>query len=137
MSNQRRRAGERGAVGTIIIVWIVVTALVGVAVIDASSIFLTRFRLSDVASTAATQAANAYRGDRSVEGACQAAVQSIGSDDADAQIAKKNGCVVNPTTGQVTITVRKSAQTILAGRIDFTKHYAKVVVSETNGPSTL
>jgi uncharacterized membrane protein len=137
MSNQRRRAGERGAVGTIIIVWIVVTVLVGVAVIDASSIFLTRFRLSDVASTAATQAANAYRGDRSVEGACQAAVQSIGSDDADAQIAKKNGCVVNPTTGQVTITVRKSAQTILAGRIDFTKHYAKVVVSETNGPSTL
>ena len=137
MSNQRRRAGERGAVGTIIIVWIVVTALVGVAVIDASSIFLTRFRLSDVASTAATQAANAYRGDRSVQDACQAAVQSMASDDADAQLAKKNGCVVNPTTGQVTITVRKSAQTILAGRIGFTKHYAKVVVSETNGPSTL
>jgi len=140
MSNQPGRAiwrGQRGAVGTLIIVWIVVTAVIGVAVIDASSIFLTRFRLSDVASNAATQAANSYRSDPSVQVACQAAIQSIATDDPQAQMAKKNGCVVNPTTGQVTITVRKPAKTILAGRLSFTKHYAKVVATETNGPSTL
>lgn len=140
MSEQPERTigrGQRGAVGTLIIVWIVVTALIGIAVIDASSIFLTRFRLSDVASSAATQAANAYRGDRSVQDACQAAIQSITSDDPQAQLAKKDGCVVNPTTGQVTITVHKAAKTILAGRLGFTRHYAKVVVTETNGPSTL
>lgn len=140
MSRRTQRAigrDERGAVGTLIVVWIVVTALIGVAVIDASSIFLTKFRLSDVASTAATQAANTYRGDRSVQDACAAAIQSIRSDDAEAQLARKTGCVVNPTTGQVTITVRKVAKTILAGRLGFTKHYAKVVATETNGPSTL
>jgi len=140
MSNQPVRAigrDQRGAVGTLIVVWIVITAFIGIAVIDASSIFLTRFRLSDVASSAATQAANAYHGNHSIQGACQAAVQSITADDPQAQLAKKDGCVVNPTTGQVTITVRKAAKTILAGRLSFTKHYAKVVATETNGPSTL
>jgi uncharacterized membrane protein len=140
MSNQPGRAigrDQRGAVGTLIVVWIVITAFIGIAVIDTSSIFLTRFHLSDVASTAATQAANAYHGNRSIQSACQAAVQSITADDPQAQLAKKDGCVVNPTTGQVTITVHKAAKTILAGRLSFTKHYAKVVSTETNGPSTL
>jgi len=140
MSNQPGRAigrDQRGAVGTLIVVWIVVTVLIGVAVIDASSIFLTRFRLADVASSAATQAANTYRGDHSVQDACQAAIQSIATDDPEAQLAKKGGCVVNQTTGQFTITVHKAAKTILAGRLSFTKHYAKVVATETNGPSTL
>jgi len=141
MSNQptRRPIGrdQRGAVGTLIVVWIVVTVLIGVAVIDTSSIFLTRFRLADVASTAATQAANAYRGDHSVQDACAAAVGSITSDDPAVQLAKKDGCVVNTVTGEVTITVHKAAKTILAGRLSFTKHYAKVVATESNGPSTL
>jgi hypothetical protein len=140
MSNvgtNRLHRDQGGAVGTLIIVWLAIIVVIGVAAIDASSIVLTKFRLADVASNASTQAANAYRTTRSESAACQAAVDSIATDDAAAQLAKKNGCVVNPTTGAVTITVHKAAKTIVAGRLSFTKHYAKVVATETNGPSTL
>lgn len=127
---------ETGVVGKIIVVWLVVVALVGVAVIDAGSIAFTKFGLADVASTAATQAANAYQGDRDVAAACRAAATSIVDSDPSAKLAKK-GCVVNEQTGAVTITVRKQAKTILADRLGFTKRLAKVTATETNGPTSL
>ena len=37
----------------------------------------------------------------------------------------------------VTITVRKDAKTMLAGKLSFTKKYAKVSATETNGPTAL
>lgn len=136
-TSDRRTLGERGAIGTMIVVWVLVVVAIGIALIDAGSIVLTKFQLSDVASSAATQAANAYRGNQNEAGACQAAVQSIATDDQTAQLAKKGGCVIDPTTGAVTITVRKVAKTILAGRLGFTKRFAKVLATETNGPSNL
>ena len=128
--------GETGAVGWIIVVWLVVVAVIGVTAIDAGSIAFTKFRLADVASSASTLAANNFKGSRNVESACQAAVASIAADDASAKLANK-GCVVDVPTGTVTITVRKEATTILAGRLGFTKHFTKVTATETNGPTSL
>jgi hypothetical protein len=119
-----------------ILVWLAVVVVVGVAAIDAGSIAFTKFRLADVASTASTQAANAFRSSTNVATACQAAEASIAADDASAKLAKK-GCVVDPATGTVTITVRKDADTILADKLSFTKKYAKVSATETNGPTAL
>lgn len=127
---------EAGVVGKIIVLWLVVVALLGVAFIDAGSIAFTKFGLADVASAAARQAANTYRGDRNVAAACQAAVTSIADSDPGAKLGKK-GCLVNEQTGAVTITVRKQAKTILAGRFGFTKRFAKVTATETNGPTSL
>jgi uncharacterized membrane protein len=119
-----------------IVVWLVMVAVIGVAAIDAGSITLTKFGLSGVADNAATQAANAYHNTPNVGLACQAAVASIASDDPSVKLAFK-GCVVNQRTGVVTITVKKIAKTIVAGRIGFTKHFAKVSATASNGPSTL
>ncbi len=71
-----------------------------------------------------------------VAAACQAAVTSIATDDASAKLTKK-GCVIDPATGAVTITVRKDAKTILADKLSFTKKYARVSATETNGPTAL
>jgi hypothetical protein len=138
MSESRNRFhhGEAGAVGWLIVIWLVVVAVIGVTAIDAGSIAFTKFRLADVASTASTQAANAFNGSKNVEAACQAAVASIATDDASAKLANK-GCVVDVPTGTVTITVRKEAKTILAGHLGFTKHFTKVTATETNGPTSL
>jgi hypothetical protein len=127
---------ESGAVGRIIIVWLVVVAAIGVTAIDAGSIAFTKFRLADVASSASTSAANSFRGTKNVNAACQAAVASIAATDASAKLTNK-GCVVDVPTGTVTITVRKEAKTILVGRLSFAKHFAKVTATETNGPTSL
>lgn len=128
--------GESGAVGWIIVIWLVVVAVIGVTAIDAGSIAFTKFRLADVASSASTQAANNFKGSKNVEAACQVAAASVAAADASAKLANK-GCVVDVPTGNVTITVRKEAKTILVGRISFTKHFSKVTATETNGPTSL
>ncbi len=135
-THDRPRDRQTGAIGMMIVIWLAVVALVGVAAIDAGSIAFTKFRLADVASTASTQAANAFRASPNVATACQAAETSIASDDPSAKLAKK-GCVVNAQTGAVTITVRKEAKTIIAGHLSFTKKFTRVSASETNGPTAL
>ena len=135
-STTNRFQQESGAVGWLIVIWLTVVVLVSVVLIDVASIAFTRFRLADVASSAATQAANSYRSSRDLTVACQAAVDQIATEDPDAKLAIE-GCSVDPQTGVATIKVRKQAKTILAGRFDFTKHYTKVTATESNGPSTL
>jgi uncharacterized membrane protein len=135
-THDRLRDGQTGAVGMMIIIWLVVVVLLGVTAIDAGSIAFTKFRLADVASSASTQAANAFRASPNVAAACQAAEASIAADDASAKLAKK-GCAVDAQSGVVTITVRKEAKTIIAGRLGFTKRFTKVSATETNGPTAL
>jgi hypothetical protein len=134
--HDRLRGGQTGAVGMMIIIWLAVVILVGVTAIDAASIAFTKFRLADVASSASTQAANAFRQSPNVAAACQAAETSIATDDPLAKLAKK-GCVVDASTGTVTITVRKEAKTIVAGRFGFTKRFTRVSATESNGPTAL
>jgi hypothetical protein len=138
MNTTRRRlhGGQAGLVRGLILIWLVIAAVVAVTALDAASIAFTKFRLADVASAASTQAANAFRSSPNVAAACQAAEESVVADDADAKLAK-NGCTIDAQTGVATITVRKEAKTILAGRLGFTKHFAKVSATEANGPTTL
>ena len=135
-STKNRFQQEAGAVGRLIVMWLTFVVLVGMVLMDVGSVTFTKFRLADVASSASTQAANAYRTNHDLAGACQAAVAQITLEDPDAKLAVQ-GCSVDVQTGVVTIKVRKQAKTILAGRFDFTKHYTKVTATESNGPSTL
>ena len=52
-------------------------------------------------------------------------------------VIPRDGCVVNQATGQVTITVRKPAITLVASRLPWTKRFAHPVSTETSGPSVL
>jgi len=130
------RDSQLGAIGMMIMIWLAIVVLFGLTAIDAGSIAFTKFRLADVASSASTQAANAFRSSPDVATACQAAQTSIAADDASAKLTKR-GCVVDAQTGVVTITVRKEAKTIIAGRLGFTKRFTRVTATETNGPTTL
>ena len=132
----RTRHGEAGIVGKIILVWLVIVAIIGVAALDGGSILFTKFRLSDTAQTAAASAAAAYKNTPNEAQACQAALVSIQQD--DVQAAKAKGwCKVNSKTGEVTITLHKKAKTILAYRIGFTEGLTKVVAVESGSPSSL
>ena len=137
---QRRTArivrDQAGLVGKVIVIWLLLLALLGLAAVDAASIVFARFRLDDAAATAASAGAAAYRNGHDTAAACAAAQLSVQTDD-PAAIMSKAWCKVDPATGEVTITLRKTANTLVAGRLSFTRDLTKVVQRETAGPSEL
>jgi hypothetical protein len=127
---------EAGLVGKIIVIWLLLVALLGVVALDAGSILFAKFRLSDLASNAATAAATAYRNKHDQREACSAAETAIHGEEAE-QKTPQGFCKVNPGTGEVTITLRTTASTLLAGRLGFTEDLTKIVIRETGRPPTL
>jgi hypothetical protein len=130
------RRDEAGMVGKLIVGWLIGLTIVGVLALDVVSVLFTKFKLADAASALATVAATDYKGSHDTRAACQAAVAALTQEDADARFTK-DGCLINVQTGEATITLRKQANTLVAGRFDVSKHYARVVVSATEGPATL
>jgi hypothetical protein len=125
---------EQGLMGKLALLWLVLLALLVIATFDGVMIVSMRLHLANIATNAASEAMSAYQVDHDVAGACAVATATIKSEDAAAKL-KKNGCVVDPATGAVTVSIRKPAQTILAGRLSFTKKLAYVSDTETDRPS--
>jgi hypothetical protein len=132
----RLRRDQSGLVGKMIVIWLFLVAVIGVAAIDTVSIAFTKFRTTDIATDAASTAANTWRDTKSDQDACDAARARVAVEDPGAQVTK-NGCVVNEATGEVTITVRKQAATLLASRLPWTKKLSKPEAVETSGPTVL
>ena len=130
------RRDETGLVGKMLVVWLLLVALFGIAAVDTVSIAFTKLRTADMASNAASDAANVWRDTKDKTQACDAAAASVASEDPDAHIARA-GCVVNVQTGDVTITVRKAAGTMVADKVSFLEKFAKVESTETAGPTVL
>ena len=86
-------------------------------------------------ATAASAGAQAWSDGHDAETACAAALKSIEQDGAEAS-RTKGWCKVNPKTGEITITLRKRAKTMLAWRLGFTAGYTKVVAVESGAPSS-
>jgi hypothetical protein len=128
---------EHGLIGKALVVWLLVTAIIGVGILDFVSIATTRFHISDLASQAAQDGANAYREARTAPTekiACDAAKASLKTADPAIKLTK---CSVDATTKEITVTVRKTASTIAADRIGFLQKFTNVEDTETVGPSTL
>jgi Flp pilus assembly protein TadG len=125
---------ERGLLGKLAIAWLIVAVLIVVGLVDGASILVTRLHLSDVASAAAIAGATDLASSHDATHACAAAAASIQVADHDIKLGK-GFCTVDVNKGDVTITLHKTAKTILAGRLGFTKHWASVRDVETNGPS--
>lgn len=129
------RIGETGMVGKTAVIWLLLFAVLGVAVVDAVSIGRTTLHLSEVATQAASDGAEAYRSQgRSAVKACETAAATIEALDPSLKLGK-TGCVVDDPTGRVGITLRATAETMVAGRLGATVEYTQVVVTEANGPS--
>jgi hypothetical protein len=127
---------QTGLIGKVVVIWLLILALLIVVALDAGSVVLTHFRLSDVAADAASDAANTWSGEHNTTAACQVATATVQEEDPTAHLTKQ-GCKVDASTGEVTITLRKKAKTILAGRLGFTEDLTMVTQKETNGPTTL
>lgn len=127
---------ERGLVGKIVILWLVLLAALVLAAFDTGSIALTRYKVTSTASDAALEAANVFKQTGNRNQAYQAAVELVSEDAAGARIPAKDGFSIDPQTGKVTVVVVKRASTLIAGRIGFLESVLRAKATETSGPST-
>jgi hypothetical protein len=119
---------QRGLVGKFIVGWLFLVVVFGLAAIDGASIMLTTFRLSDIATTAAADAWVNFRDTDDVRSACGEARNTVAEQDPGAKVVT---CEIDRHGRVVTITIRKTAATLVVDRLDFLKDYAKVERTET------
>ena len=130
----RRLRSEAGLVGRSTVILLVLVAIFGVFAVEGGSILFTRLSLQDTADAVANQAAGSYYNTNSFQSAEQAAEDSLVEHDPTAKIV---GFQVDPSTGNVTVILRKAAATILVKRVGFLKKLGVIRVSSTAGPPTV
>jgi uncharacterized membrane protein len=118
-----RLSDERGLVGKIVVLWLVLVAIVVIVAIDGGSILLARLRAEDLADDASASASQAYQGTGDEEAAKLAALDTIA--DADEPVRLK-GIDVGRRTVTVVITTR--ADTLVVGRIPVFDDLARLTV---------
>ncbi|MDH4112134.1 MAG: hypothetical protein OEV60_05530 [Actinomycetota bacterium] len=130
-------AAQAGLIGKAAMLWLLIVAVLGVGVVDAVSIARATLHLSSVATEAASDGAAAFQTQgRSVLKTCETVAASVEAQDPKLKLGK-NACAVDSATGRVTVTLRTTANTLLAGRFGPTAEYTEVVVRETNGRSNV
>lgn len=114
---------EAGLVGKILLLWLLLLAVVVVAVIDAGSILLTRSRAADLADDASVSAAEAFGQTGDEQQAKLAALDTIA--DADEAVRLKR---IDVGRREVTVVLIVRADTLVVGRIPFVDDLEKLTV---------
>ena len=115
---------ERGLVGKILIVGLLVASVIVVGAIDASSILLTRSRAADLANDASISAVEALRQGGDDEEAKLAALDTIA--DADEPVRLKR---IDVGRREVTVVLVVRADTLVVERLPFLDDLERVTVS--------
>jgi hypothetical protein len=119
-----RPGDERGLVGKILLLWLLIAAIVVVIAIDAGSILLVRFRSFDLASDASASAAEAFRSTGDEEQAKLAALDTIADADEPGRLKR-----IDIGRREVTVVLTVRADTLVVGRIPFLEDLEKVTAS--------
>ena len=120
---------DRGLIGKLILVWLLMFALAVVAAIDAGSIVLARFRGNDVATRAAVAASRTFAIEQSPNRAEESAQEVV-----DGQSGATMTDFAIAADGSVTVDVRMDPNTIVAERLDFLLGDLVVVTAEATAP---
>jgi Flp pilus assembly protein TadG len=115
---------DRGLIGKILLVWLLLLAVLVVGAIDAGSILLARSRTADLAKDASVSAAEALRQNGDEEQAKLAALDTIA--DADEPVRLKS---IDVGRREVTVVLVVHADTLVVGRIPFLDDLGRVTVS--------
>jgi len=131
VSRARRPAlgDERGLVGKLLLLWLLLVLLLGLAAVDAGSILMLRVRTGDLAGDAASAAAEQFAASRDQRAAKLAALGTIAKSDDRARLRR-----IEVRRGAVTVEVSARADTIVAGRVPFLDGFATVTVTRTSTP---
>jgi hypothetical protein len=120
---------ERGLIGKILVLWLVVLAIVAVAAIDGGSILVAHVRTAELARDAASAGAQAFADSENRQDALTSALASVADADENARVRDFRVS----RRGEVTLTVTDRAGTLLVGRIGFLEDLAEVSASASSG----
>jgi Flp pilus assembly protein TadG len=134
--NRRRGVltDDRGLIGKILILWIVLAIVLVIAAYDAGEILYARFKVADAAQAASFDAASTYKDTHDRTAAHQAALDAVERTDPGAKMTE---FVIDEATGQVTVTVTRRASTVVAHRLWFLRHLTKAKATDTSEPPAL
>jgi uncharacterized membrane protein len=121
---------ERGLVGKIVVLWLVVLAIAAVLAIDAGAIVLSRMRTADLARDAALAAAATYEDSGDQQAAKLAALAVIEGSDDRTRLKR-----IQIRRDEVTVLLSSKAGTIVVGRIPWFDQLAKVSVTGSSSPA--
>lgn len=127
--------GEAGLIGKALMISVVLLLLVVVAAFDAGSILVARYRVADLAERATIAARQVYDRDADRRAACAAAADVVEAHDAEARIPE-GGCIVDTRIDQLSVTVRRTASTLIVRRLSFLRPYGKVEATDSLPIST-
>lgn len=126
----RAHSDERGLVGKILVLWLVLGILLALATFDAAQILYARFKVADAAQTASFEAARTLRSSRGDRRAAYEAARSAVSDtDTD---AKMRDFTIDTASGEVSVTVTKRVSTVLVGRFGLLEELGRATATETS-----
>ena len=114
---------DRGLVGKILLVWLLLVVVLVVGAIDAGSILLARSRAADLAEDASVSAAAAFAQSGDEEQAKLAALDTIA--DADEPVRLKS---IDVGRREVSVVLVVRADTLVIGRIPFLDDLGRVTV---------
>jgi hypothetical protein len=121
-------------VGRVIVTMLVLIVVFGIAAVEAGSIIFTKLSLENTASDVAADAILVLNGSHNPQQACTEAQSSLETHDADARLVR---CIADPSVGEVKITLRKVATTIIVRRLSFLRKLGVVkATADIGGPST-
>lgn len=120
---------DHGLIGKLLLVWLLIVVLLGIAAVDAGSILMLRVRTGDLAGEAATAAAVEFAETRDERAAKLAALGTIADSDDRARLER-----IDVRRREVTVEVSTRADTIVVGRVPFLDDFAKVTVTRTSAP---
>ena len=123
----RVRTDERGLIGKILLLWLVILGLVVVALIDGGSIVLARLRTNDLARDVAFAAEERFSETGRRRQAVGAALATIAETDEDARLVE----LEVSGRGDVTVVVSDRAGTLLVGRFGFFEDLTTATASDT------
>jgi len=119
-----RISDDRGLVGKIIVLWLVLVAFVVVAAIDGGSILLARSRAENLADDAAASASQAFRGSGDEQAAKIAALSTIADADQPARLKR-----IDVGRRNVTVVITTKADTLIVGRVPGIDDLARLTVT--------
>jgi hypothetical protein len=128
----RFHGDERGLLLKAVAITLVFLVVFGIAAIDAGSILIARYNLTQLADDAAFEGAIAYRNQEDRSEACARAEDVVESGDPDASHPKIGWCVVDPD-GLVTITLKKTADTFVAKYISYFEEFTRIRATGQSG----
>jgi Flp pilus assembly protein TadG len=128
-----RLSDQRGAVGRVILTMLVLIVLFGIAAVETGSIIFTKLSLENTASDVAADAVLVLNGSHDPQQACTEAQSSLRDHDSAARLVR---CIADPRLGEVKITLRKIATTIIVRHVSFLRKLGVVRATADTGPST-